>query len=82
MTNEEAITIKSEILKKEGTVNVGGLSISDVVLLSDIIEIINSHIEKGCSNCKYWLLDKNDEKRKCKYCYDMDEWVAESEDKA
>ena len=45
MTNEEAITIKSEILKKEGTVNVGDISISDVVLLSDILEIINSHIE-------------------------------------
>lgn len=45
MTKEEAITIKSEILKKEGTVNVGGILISDVVLLPDILEIINSHIE-------------------------------------
>lgn len=35
--------------------------------------------DKSCSNCKYWLLDKNDENRKCKYCFEMDEWVAESE---
>lgn len=46
MSNEEAITIKSEILKKEGTVNVGGiLPIPNAVLLQDILEIINSHIE-------------------------------------
>ena len=37
--------------------------------------------DKRCSNCKYWLLDKDDEKRKCKYCFEMNEWVAESEDK-
>ena len=36
--------------------------------------------DKSCSNCKYWLLDKNNESRKCKYCFEMDEWVAESED--
>ena len=37
--------------------------------------------DKSCSNCKYWLLDKNNENKKCKYCFAMDEWVAESEDK-
>ena len=36
--------------------------------------------DKSCSNCKYWLLDKNDENRKCKYCFEMDEWKAESEE--
>lgn len=35
--------------------------------------------DKSCSNCKYWLLDENDENRKCKYCFQMDEWVAKSE---
>lgn len=42
---------------------------------------VESKIDKSCSNCKYWLLDKDDENRKCKYCFEMDEWVAESEDK-
>lgn len=36
--------------------------------------------EKSCSNCKYWLLDENDENRKCKYCLDMDKWAPEKED--
>lgn len=37
-------------------------------------------IQKSCSNCRYWLLDKNDENRKCEYCFNMDEWAAESEE--
>ena len=37
--------------------------------------------EKSCSNCKFWCLDRNDENRRCKYCYRQDEWQAESEDK-
>ena len=36
---------------------------------------------KSCSNCKYWLLDKNNENRRCKYCFKMDKWAAEIEDK-
>lgn len=39
-----------------------------------------SKIDKSCSNCKYWLLDKDDENRKCKYCFEMDEWAEESEE--
>lgn len=35
--------------------------------------------EKSCSNCKFWRLDKNDENRRCRYCYHQDEWQAESE---
>lgn len=47
MTKEESDIIKSEILKKEGTVTVGrALSIPGVVWLTDILEIINSHTEK------------------------------------
>lgn len=47
MTKEESDTIKSEILKKEGTVTVGRvISIPGVVWLTDILEIINSHTEK------------------------------------
>ena len=47
MTKEESNAIKSEILKKEGTVTIGGsLSIPEVVWLSDMLEIINSHTEK------------------------------------
>ena len=36
--------------------------------------------DKSCSNCKYLLLDKNDENRKCRYCFDMDEWADEKEE--
>ena len=47
MTREEINRIKSEILKKEGTVTIGSsLSIPGVVWLTDILEIINSHTEK------------------------------------
>ena len=38
--------------------------------------------EKSCSNCKFWLLDKNDKNRRCQYCYHQDEWEAESEEQA
>ena len=44
----------------------------------DIMDLIME--EKSCSNCKFWCLDKNDENRRCKYCYHQDEWQAESED--
>lgn len=36
--------------------------------------------DKSCSNCKFWRLDKNDEKRMCRYCFEMDEWVSEKEE--
>jgi len=46
MTKEESNAIKSEILKKEGTVSIGSsLSIPEVVWLTDMLEIINSHTE-------------------------------------
>ena len=45
MTREEAVKIKSEILEKEGSVNVGNMSIPEVLWLSDVLEIINSHVE-------------------------------------
>ena len=45
MTREESVKIKSEILKKEVRVNIGSISIPEVILLSDVLEIINSHIE-------------------------------------
>ena len=32
--------------------------------------------EKSCVDCKFWLLDKNDENRRCRYCVDMDEWIS------
>ena len=37
--------------------------------------------EKSCSNCIFWGLDKNDENRRCQYCYNQDEWQEGSEDK-
>lgn len=45
MTKEESIKIKSEILKKEGRVNIGSVSIPEVLWLQDVLEIINSHVE-------------------------------------
>lgn len=45
MTKEESVKIKSEILEKEGSVNVGHISIPEVLYLSDVLEIINSHVE-------------------------------------
>lgn len=39
-----------------------------------------SEEEKSCSNCKSWRLDRNDENRRCSYCFDQDEWEAESEE--
>lgn len=39
-----------------------------------------SEDEKSCSNCKSWRLDRNDENRRCIYCFDQDEWEAESEE--
>ena len=57
--------------------------ISEVGLSNATVAIIKADAEekKGCSNCKFWCLDKNDENRRCKYCYCQDEWQAESEDK-
>ena len=46
MTKEESVKIKSEILKKEGSVNIGSISIPEVLWLSDVLEIINSHAEE------------------------------------
>ena len=45
MTKEESVKIKSKILEKEGKVNVGNISIPEVLLLSDVLEIINSFVE-------------------------------------
>jgi len=45
MTREESIKIKSEILEKEGRVAIGHISIPEVLWLSDVLDIINSHVE-------------------------------------
>lgn len=45
MDKKESVKIKSEILEKEGSVKVGNISIPEVLLLSDVLEIINSHVE-------------------------------------
>ena len=46
MTKKESLKIKSEILEKEGTVTIGGtISISEVLWLSDVLDIIDSHVE-------------------------------------
>ena len=79
--------IRSEIdqyIDKE-KLNFGGQFDSGLDLALRIIDKYKVEVElqerenKSCSNCKYWILDKNDENRKCKYCFEMDEWVAESE---
>ena len=46
MRKDEAIKIKDEILKKEGTIYVGhSLEIDGVVCVADVLEIINNHID-------------------------------------
>ena len=30
--------------------------------------------EKSCKDCIYWLMNKDDENRRCRYCNDMDEF--------
>lgn len=45
MTKEESVKIKSETLEKEGSVAIGHISIPEVLWLSDILDIINSHVE-------------------------------------
>ncbi len=45
MTKKESVKIKSEILEKEGSVAIGNISIPEVIWLSDVLEIINSHVE-------------------------------------
>jgi hypothetical protein len=45
MTKEESVKIKSEIFEKEGSVTIGNISIPEVLWLSDILKIIDSHVE-------------------------------------
>jgi len=86
--------IKAEIEEyKHRQLNMGigikDLEIGKQTAIEYIEAIIDRHIsgakmevdEKSCSNCKFWLLDKNDKNRRCQYCYRQDEWQAESEDK-
>ena len=44
MTNKEAIEIKEEIIKKEGSIEGAGIHIGGVVKLEDVLRIINQHI--------------------------------------
>lgn len=44
MTKEEGIKLKEEILKKEGSLIVGNLVIDEVILLNDVLDIINHHV--------------------------------------
>lgn len=46
MTREEALNIKDEILKKEGSIHIlRYLNVDGVVLIKDIFDIIDGHIE-------------------------------------
>ena len=49
MTRDESVNIKDEILRKEGSVNIGGaLIIDNVVRIKDILDIIDKHtVESG-----------------------------------
>lgn len=48
MTREEAINIKGEILKKEGSVHIGSaITIDGVVRIKDMLDIINKHIAES-----------------------------------
>ena len=46
MTKQEALNIKDEILRKEGSIHICNvITINGVVLIKDILDIINKHIE-------------------------------------
>ena len=48
MTKEEAMSIKDEILKKEGSIRIGNsLIIDGAVLIKDMLDIINNHLAKS-----------------------------------
>lgn len=48
MTKEDAINIKGEILRKEGSVHIGStITIDGVVLIKDVLDIINKHIAES-----------------------------------
>jgi len=44
MTKQEAINIKDEILRKEGSIHISNaITIDGVVLIKDILDIIDKH---------------------------------------
>lgn len=44
MTKQESISIKDEILRKEGSIHIGNaITIDGVILIKDILDIINNH---------------------------------------
>lgn len=44
MTREEAVNIKDEILRKEGSIRIGcAITIDGVVSIKDILDIIDKH---------------------------------------
>lgn len=48
MTKQEAINIKDEILRKEGSIHICNvISINGVVLIKDILDIIDKHIAES-----------------------------------
>jgi len=45
MSKQEAINIKDEILRKEGSIHIcNAIAIDGVVLIKDILDIIDKHI--------------------------------------
>lgn len=48
MTREEANNIKGEILRKDGSIHIlKTVGIDGVVLIKDVLDIINNHIEES-----------------------------------
>lgn len=47
MTKQEAVNIKDEILRKEGSIHIGNtITINDVIMIKDILDIIDKHTEE------------------------------------
>lgn len=48
MTKQEAINIKDEILRKEGSIHVGNaIKIDGVVMIKDILDIIDRNVAES-----------------------------------
>ena len=52
MTKQEAINIKDEILRKEGSVHIrNAITIDGVVLIKDVLDIIDKYMVERTEEC-------------------------------
>ena len=67
MTREEAVNIKDEILRKEGSVRIcNTITIDGVILIKDVLDIIDKYADdKGTA---YWKYNPDTDLAECSKC--------------